>query len=302
MAQWMHENHPDIPVIKTDNANASEVIAHLDECAPLPRAFVVIAFGQKLQPTLLRDILAINLHASLLPKYRGAAPINHAMMNNESITGVSVITLADRMDAGDILATESVEIRPDETAGELHDRLANLGPSAVGRTLRAFLNDDLHPIKQDESLATLAPKLRKSEGTVAFDQSAEKVRARIHGLNPWPGCTVVLKKKRDEKDARESQNHDPDSHLVKLGLVRDYPCFNPDGASHQPVSPGTIFESSEGGGERRRMLLIACRTGAIEILRIQPPGKRMMEFADYLNAHPLQPGDVFCRKTVAGKP
>lgn len=293
IAPWMDENHREIPLIKTDNANASEIIAHLDELAPQPRALVVIAFGQKLRPVLLRETFAINLHASLLPKYRGAAPINHAMMNKESVTGVSVITLADRMDAGDILATETVEIQSDETAGELHDRLADLGPSAVGRTLRAFLNDDLHPIKQDESLATLAPKLRKSDGTVSFDQSAEQVHARIHGLNPWPGCTVILRKRRDEAGARENHVHDSKPQLVKLGLVRDFLDFNPDGADHQsPLTPGAVFESAEENGR----LFVACRTGAIEILRIQPPGKRMMTFNDYLNAHPLQPGDVFGAK------
>jgi len=102
-----------------------------------------------------------------------------------------------------------------------------------------------------------------------------------------------LKKARNENDARENHNPDAEPQLVKLGLVRDYPDCNPRGTGHHPLLPGAVFESTEEGGR----LFVACGTGAIEILRIQPPGKRMMNFADYLNAHPLRPGDVLCTKS-----
>ncbi|MCZ6493351.1 MAG: methionyl-tRNA formyltransferase, partial [Planctomycetota bacterium] len=155
-------------------------------------AFVVIAYGQKLPGALLDHAFAINLHGSLLPRYRGAAPINWAIINGENETGLSVIRITQRIDAGDILAQRATAIDTMETAGELECRLAEIGAPVVLETLANFESGRLQPTPQDERLATRAPKLAKDQGTVRFDQPAGHVQSRVHGLRPWPGCRVRL--------------------------------------------------------------------------------------------------------------
>lgn len=223
-------------------------------------AFVVIAYGHKLSPQLLGEKFAINLHASLLPKYRGAAPINWAMINGEANTGLSVITLARRMDAGDILAQRSTPVDPHETAGELHDRLAAMGPDLVDEVLESFERATLKPRTQDESQATLAPKLSKADGTVSFDQPALRVRQRIHGLTPWPGCTVSVQ-----------------DRTLRLARVEEVPGGEWSG------EPGIVLPDGT----------IACAAGAIRPLAVQPPGGKMMSFTAYCNGQPLDPGARF---------
>lgn len=253
VAQWAHEHH--LAVVTPERVNDPQSIEDVRRAQA--DAFVVIAFGQKIGPALLEGAFAINLHGSLLPAYRGAAPIQRAMIDGRVRTGVSVITLAQRMDAGDILATAVAEIRPDETAGELHDRLALLGPEAIMRVLEQFRTGSLDPRPQDESLATAAPKLNKSEGTAAFDTSAPLARARIHGLNPWPGCSVLL-----------------DGTVVKLCRVRDWPA-----ESHR-AAPGVVLDT----------LHVACAAGAIELLELQPEGGRVLTLAEFRNGRALDPG------------
>ena len=170
VAQWAAD--VGLPTFKPDDANAPQTVAQL--AAYKADAAVVIAFGQKLSPLLIDALgrLVVNLHASLLPKYRGAAPINWAMIHGEQATGVSVISLAQKMDAGLIYATAQTPIDPLETAGELHDRLAALGPAVVSDVLRAFADGSLRGVPQDERLATRAPKLSKADGHVDFTQDA----------------------------------------------------------------------------------------------------------------------------------
>jgi methionyl-tRNA formyltransferase len=219
-------------------------------------AWVVIAFGQKLGRRLLEDRFAINLHGSLLPRYRGAAPINWAMINGERETGVSVIALADRMDAGEIYAAAATTIDPSETAGELHDRLAGFGPELIDDVLQRHDRGTLIGQAQDERLATHAPKLTKADGTVRFDQPASAVRNRIHGLTPWPGCTVRL-------DGRDLRLHR--AHVTSAA---------------EAGAPGEVLADH----------LIACAPGTIELLEVQPPGRDAMSFAAYRNGHAVRVG------------
>ena len=173
-------------VIATDNINALSL--------PEADLLVVIAFGQKIARAVIdRPRLgAINLHASRLPKYRGAAPINWAVLNGDAITGNSIIRLADRMDAGAILAQSEIEIGRTETAGELHDRLSLDGVSLTLRTIEDLATGMAIETPQDESLATIAPKLSRKSATLDFTQPAEPVCRAIRGLYPWPGCRVRL--------------------------------------------------------------------------------------------------------------
>ncbi|HMN97188.1 MAG TPA: methionyl-tRNA formyltransferase [Phycisphaerales bacterium] len=155
-------------------------------------AWVVIAFGQKLAPHLLGETFAINLHGSLLPRHRGAAPVNWTILAGDGVAGVSVITLAQRMDAGGVLLRRELAPLRTETAGELHDRLAALGPGAIAETLRRFRAGTLSPEPQDDRLATKAPKLGRADAWVDFRGSAENARRRINALAPWPGVSVRL--------------------------------------------------------------------------------------------------------------
>lgn len=253
VAQWAAERG--VPSLTSGNVNDPETAARIR--ALRPAALVVIAFGQKIGPALLDGVFAVNLHGSLLPAYRGAAPIQRAMMDGCTETGVSVITLAPRMDAGDILAAESTSIRPEETAGELHDRLALLGPALVARVLEEHRSGTLRPRAQVESLATSAPRLRKEEGTTTFDMPAERVRARVHGLTPWPGCRVLL-----------------DGAPVRLLRVRAH---RDDAAA---ASPGTVLGN----------LRLACAPGAIEVLGIQSEGGRAMTLEAYRRGRAFEPG------------
>jgi methionyl-tRNA formyltransferase len=244
-----------LPTFKPDDPNDPDAIERIHTLQP--EAFVVIAYGHKLGPALLDDLFAINLHASLLPKYRGAAPINWAMINGETETGISVITLAQRMDAGGVLGQRKTCIDPIETAGELHDRLAEMGPDLVLDTMQHHCDGTLQPTPQDHSKATRAPKLTKADGTTSFDQPARDVRGRIHGMTPWPGCTVNL-----------------DGEPIKLLRVRE-----------QQRRPSSALP-----GEVQPDRTVACSTGSLELLAVQPAGGKSMSFDAYCNGRNIKPG------------
>ena len=255
VAQWALE--AGVPLERPEDVNTAKSVETIRGVQP--DALVVIAFGQKLAPPLLEDLPAFNLHASLLPAYRGAAPINRAMIDGCTRTGVSVIALAQRMDGGAVYTREAVEIDPRETAGELHDRLALLGPDTVGSVLDALAEGRLEGQSQAEEAASPAPKLSRTEATVHFDQPATRVRARIHGLTPWPGCDVLLGGKR-----------------LRLLRVVDHPECEADAA------PGTLLEDGR----------FACAGGCLEVLEVQPQGKKAMPFEAYRNGRSIPPGTL----------
>ena len=264
VAAWAADHG--LPVLKSEDVNAPDFVERVRGLGP--DAGVVIAFGQKLSPPLIEAMgqLAVNLHASILPKYRGAAPINWAMIHGDSVTGVSVIGLAKRMDAGEVYATAETSIRPEETAGELHDRLAALGPDAVLNVLDDLHRSSLRPQPQADDEATKAPKFRKEDGTVRFDQPAEQVRARVHGLTPWPGCRVTWQ--RAEEGGEEAKT-------LTLARVRAHPQD-----SHR-AEPGTVLEGFR----------VAAKEGTVELLEVQAPGTRVMLIEDFARGHPFAAGD-----------
>jgi methionyl-tRNA formyltransferase len=220
-------------------------------------AFVVVAFGQKIGPDVLGDTLAINLHASLLPKYRGAAPISWAVISGDAETGVTVIAISQRIDAGDILARQATPVDPMETAGELEQRLAEMGPEIVLETLSRYESGELHPAPQDDRIASRAPKLTKTDGTVSFDQPARVVRNRAHGLTPRPGCTVRIGEQRLK--------------LLRVEAVDD---------GDRGGEPGRILEDGS----------VACREGRVRLLAVQPAGGRSMSFEAYRRGRELGAG------------
>ena len=244
-------------LLRVEDVNAPEVTEAFD--AANINALVVIAFGQKLGEEVLRDTFAINLHASILPRWRGAAPINRSMMAGDATTGVSVIKLASRMDAGDIYATSTTTIDPGETAGELHDRLAQLGVEPVLEVLSAFEDGTVEAVEQDEALATAARKLSKREATVDFNVPADSARARIHGLTPWPGCDVLVA-------------GDP-LRILRVKLVSNEP---------NDLEPGVLQEEG----------VVACQRGLLQLLEVQAPGKGPMAWDAFARGRQFQPGLV----------
>ncbi|MCK4873779.1 MAG: methionyl-tRNA formyltransferase [Phycisphaerales bacterium] len=248
----------DLPTIKADSVNAPDV---RDQIRALDAdAWVVIAFGQKLGRSLLEGVFAVNLHASLLPRWRGAAPIQHAILAGDEVTGNSVIALADRMDAGEVYAQSRHPIEPEWTAGELHDMLAGDGPDLVEGVLDAFRVGRLEPRSQDESLVTAASRLAKSDAWVDFTESAREAQRRIHGLTPWPGVAVFL-------------------GSLRLGLCRVEVV---DDISESP---------EEACGRIDADGVVVCRVGKLRLLEVQPAGKRLMAFADFARGRPIRDGD-----------
>ena len=245
-----------LPLIRTENLNA--------ETLPTADLLIVIAFGQKISPAVAHHarLGSVNLHASRLPKYRGAAPIHWAILRGETITGNSIIRLADKMDAGAVLGQSSVDILEAETTGELHDRLALDGAPLMLRVADDLAEGRAIETPQDESLATLAPKLSRKTSIIDWSQPAPLIARQICGLSPWPGCRVRLLESHGQEIARLT--------LLRARVTQP-----------RAENPGDIGSEGQVG------------TGsfsAIEILEVQPEGKRPMTLADFKNGRDWNPG------------
>lgn len=281
VAQWAAQYAPDVELLKVEDVNEPEVIERVRDRRP--DASVVVAFGQKLSPELIGAMgdLAMNLHGSLVPAYRGAAPINWAIINGEKVTGVSVIGLAQRMDAGEVYATAELTIDPNETAGELHDRLARLGPRVIEQVLQNHAAGTLQGRAQDESQASRAPKLGKADGTVDFKQSAERVRDRVHGLTPWPGCRV--------RWHCQATGEVKPLTLRRVQAIPQPPAFLSHRLAEAPP-PGTVLEP----------LLVVTNPGVVKLLEVQAPGTRVMDAHAFARGHGLAAGDTLEPMTEPG--
>lgn len=255
-----------IETIEPEDVNEPEIVVRLRSLDA--RLGVVVAFGQKLGPEVLGAMPGgcVNLHASLLPKLRGAAPINWAIARGERRTGCTVFRVVNRMDAGPVLATCETDIDPDETAGELHDRLARLGVDAVREAIARFEGDAVPDgVPQDDSQATTAPKLKKADGFVRFGRSAREVVDHIRGMTPWPGAVA-----RYESD---------DGRWEKVIITRARVVEGVDAYDR----PGTLDDQ----------LRVAARDGLIEIVELKPSSGRIMGWSDYCNGRNVNPGDIF---------
>ncbi len=250
---------------EVEDVNCPDVIAKVRACGAC--LGVMIAFGQKLGAELLEAFPAgvINLHASLLPKYRGAAPINWAIVRGEERTGCAVFRVGQRMDAGPILVSRPTDIRPTETAGELHDRLAAIGVDLVGAAMDMFAgNADPQGTPQDESQASRAPKLKKSDGWIDFNLPARDVANHICGMTPWPGATALYQSKSGRWE--------------RITITRARP------AEDQSL-PGLPAGTIETRG------YVAAQDRFVEILEIKPSSGRMMTWTDYVNGRHVAQGD-----------
>ena len=252
-----------IPVYQPERLKdgyALEVIRSL-----APDVLTVVAYGRILPPDILAvpRYGAVNVHGSLLPKYRGAAPIQWAVLNGDTVTGVTTMYLANEMDTGDIIYTAETEIGEYETSGELYDRLKVIGASLLSRTLRDIEAGTAPRTPQDHSKASYVTMLDKALCPVDFSRPARMVIKQICGLQPWPVATMSL---RGET-------------LRLFSAVYGEPC--------ESAAPGTVLSAGENG------IAVACGDGrSIVIKELQASGKKRMEASAFLRGHPLSVGEV----------
>jgi methionyl-tRNA formyltransferase len=238
----------------------------LGAIAPLlPDLFVVIAFGQIIPGKVLSSAKwgGINIHASLLPRYRGSAPIQWAIINNEKTTGLTTMFMDEGLDTGPILLQREVEILEAETAGELHDRLALLAPDLLIETIQGLAEGTIKGRAQDDSLATYTSKLTKEQGLIDWSWPAERLYGLIRGLDPWPGAFTYC-------------NGKP----LKL-----FGCFLAD-TMQQSWAPGRIK------GLTKRGLEIEAGKGSVVVSEIQSPGKRRLPASEFLKGSQLDVGST----------
>lgn len=261
IADWAETHRPDVPVLKPEKVNEAGTVERIRGFDA--DAWVVIAFGQKLGRALLADRFAINLHASLLPRWRGAAPIHAAVLAGDAETGNSVITLADRMDAGEVLAQSRRPITPELTTGQLHDLLSGDGPSLIERVLASRAAGTLEPRTQDESLVTLAPKLSRADGVLDFAEEADALRRRVHAMTPWPGASGLLGGER-------------------LKILRVETVAGPD-PTPGGDAPGALVDPRKG-------ILVCGRGSRLRLVEVQPAGGKAMAWRAFAAGRTLGPG------------
>ncbi len=252
-----------LEVMQPEKASAQEFCEEIRGKAP--DLLVVVAFGQILKRGLLEIPRwgALNIHASLLPKYRGAAPIHWAIINNETKTGLTAMRMDEGLDSGPILLQKEVPILADETVGQLHDRLACLSGEFLIKTIEGMAEGRLMDTPQDQAEATYATKIDRSMSLVKWDQPAQSLSALIRALDPWPGAFTMLGGKE-----------------LKL--------FSPRAMDEKrlDVIPGRVVGNSEGALE------VETGKGILQVRELQIPGKKRLAVGDFLRGFPLDKGTV----------
>ncbi len=254
-----------IPVFQFERVRRPDGMAAMRALAP--DLIVTAAFGQIL-PQALLDIPkmgTVNVHASLLPRYRGAAPINWCIMMGETESGVTTMLTDAGIDTGDMLLSESVGIGHDETAGELTERLSHVGARVLIRTLDGLLDGTVQPVKQDESQMSHQPMMKKELGRIDFFRDARTIVNHVRGVTPWPGAFALM----------------PDGGVLKVLSAKPVAC-------DAPGKPGEVVASSAKAG-----LFVRCGDGCVELVEIQAPGSKRMPAKMYLMGKQIPVGTVF---------
>ena len=249
-----------IPVYQPDTLKDGAILPILEEYRP--DVIIVVAYGKILPEYILKfpKYGCINIHGSLLPKYRGAAPIQRAVIDGEEVSGVTSMYMEKGLDTGDMLIKRELPIGRETTAGEYHDELAVLGGEVLLDTLDALAAGTLSPEKQDEALSTYASQLSKAEGEIDWNNTNEQIYNKIRGLNPWPKAFSFMGGKR---------------------LVIDFVYKTP-----QCGKAGEILCADENG------LVVACGEGSVLIKEIKPEGKKKMSVGDFLRGHKIEKGTL----------
>lgn len=250
-----------IPVYQPLKMKDGEAISILENLKP--ELIIVVAYG-KILPKEILDYPkygCINMHASILPRYRGAAPIQWSVLNGEKISGVTAMQMDVGLDTGDMLLTKTVEIGENETAGELHDKLSVLGADVMSETIDLLLKGELKPEKQDDSESNYAPMLSKDLCPIDWNESAQKVHNKVRGLSPWPVATAKLGEK-----------------TIKIHKTAVSGKCN--------ATPGEVVVSD-------KKLVVACgESTSVEIIVLQTEGKKAMNASDFLRGNPIEKGII----------
>ncbi|MBE6882130.1 MAG: methionyl-tRNA formyltransferase [Ruminococcaceae bacterium] len=249
-----------IPVFQPAKLRDGEALKIMQELKP--DLTVVAAYG-KILPKDILDVPPlgnVNVHGSLLPKYRGSAPIQWSVINGDEVTGITTMYMAEGMDTGDMIMKFELPIGENETAGELFDRMAELGAESIEKTLELFDNGEVKGIPQNDEEATYAPMLKKEMGEIDFGKTAEEIRNLVRGLNPWPTAYTFL-----------------DGKTVKV---------------HEAAT-AEGFCGSEGELLDGKRFIVGCKNGAVEFITVQPEGKNKMSGADFIRGRRLEKGTIF---------
>jgi methionyl-tRNA formyltransferase len=259
-----------IPVLQPDSIKSPEALAALKELQA--DLFVVAAYGQLLSPDVITAarLGTINTHASLLPKYRGATPIHAAILNGDAETGVTIIQIEPKMDAGPMLGVVRTAVRPEETTGQLEDRLAELAIPLLFRVIDEIEAGAVVAVHQDPSQVTRVRKLSKADGRIDWTKSADEVERHVRGMQPWPGPFSEL--------------HQPDRPALRLQILSVKVASTDPSTSGQP---GDVLTPNP------HEITIQCGSGTIQIVTLQPDGKRAMPVGDFLRGRKLSVGDRF---------
>ncbi len=246
-----------LPVYQPETVKDEAFLEEVERLAP--DLLVVAAFGQILPKRLLEipPLGGINVHPSLLPKYRGAAPIQWTLIRGETVTGVTIMRLSPRMDSGEILFQRAISIEPEDTFGSLHDKLATFGAEMLLETLHRMKRGMLNPVSQDESLATYAPKIKKEDCLIDWQKSAQEIANLIRGLDPKPGAYTYL-----------------EGRLLKLFRPKVIPF------TAKNSQPGTILDAKKEG------LQVATSSGILLVKELQLEGKKRLPVAEFIKGHP----------------
>ncbi len=258
-----------LPVFEPESVNLPK--AHERLRAEAADLFVVCDYGQILsaETLSLARLGGVNLHGSLLPKYRGAAPIQWAIYHGETETGVSVIHMTPRLDAGPVLSQRRLAIEPNETAGQLEERLATLGGLAVLEAIAKLANGETTGIPQDPALASRAPRLKKSDGLVDWRRTAAEILNQVRAMHPWPKAHTLWRR--------------PEGQEMQLILEEVAVSAEQNATAN---SSGEVTVAAD-------RLVVACGAGSLAIERLQPAGKRVMSAAEFIRGYRIQSGARF---------
>lgn len=250
-----------IPVYQPTKMRDGEALSILKELNP--ELIIVVAYGKIIPEEILNfpKYGCVNMHASLLPRYRGAAPIQWCVLNGEKESGVTAMQMNAGLDTGDMLCAEKIEITENMTAGELHDKLSEIGADVMSKTIEMIEKNELKPVKQDDSLSNYAPMLSKDLCPIDWNCSAQEVHNKVRGLSPWPVATTVMNGK-----------------LLKIHRT--------ELAGKCKGECGEIIKAD-------KELLVACGDGnAVRVLVLQAEGKKAMPSGDFLRGNPIAVGTV----------
>jgi methionyl-tRNA formyltransferase len=262
-----------IPVYQPESINTPDGVVQLQTWQP--DLLVVAAYGQILKPEVLATAKhgGINVHASLLPKYRGAAPIAWAIYHGEKQTGVTIIQMTPQLDAGGMLLQEAVDIGPEETAGELEARLAPIGAKMALQAIEQIRSGTAKPMQQDKSLVSKAPKLKKEDGLIDWSRHWWQVCNQIRAMQPWPTAYTFL-----------HRIGCPPTRIIIHGTRRSVMNYE---FTHYP--PGTLVAADTKG---ESFSVVTTNLGVV-VVELQPAGKKRMSAAEFLRGHPIREGDRF---------